>query len=400
MTSTVQRLCRMGIRRRAANGTLALAILLLSPVVTTLSAQAQTLTVLYSFKGGADGVQPYAGLLRDAAGNLYGTTYSGGAPCNCGTVFKLDATGKETVLHSFAGGDGQGPAAGLIRDAAGNLYGTTQYGGASGGGTVFKLDATGKETVLYSFTAGADGALPFSRLVRDAAGNLYGTTYFGDFCNCGTVFKLDATGKETVLHSFAGRDGQNPYAGLVRGAAGNLYGTTAVGGASGQGTVVGLNAAGKFKVLHSFAGADGANPYAGLVRDAAGNLYGATQVGGSSNNCSRGCGTVFKLDTTGAETVLYSFTGPPDGQYPFASLVRDAAGNLYGATFEGGASGKGTVFKLDATGKETVLHSFAGADGAYPVIVGGLARDAAGNLYGTTQYGGASDSGTVFKLAP
>jgi uncharacterized repeat protein (TIGR03803 family) len=294
---------------RVANGALALGVALGQVVVATPSAKAQadaTFTVLYSFKWDfADGAFPYAGVVLDAAGNLYGTTYWGGAS-GLGTVFKLDTTGAETVLHSFNGGDGSNPAD-LIRDANGNLYGTTQFGGASDAGTVFKLDTTGAETVLHSFVGPpTDGLRPIAGLVRDAGGSLYGTTLAGGSSSncgggCGTVFRLDTTGAETVLHSFAKKR------------------------------------------------RDGKFPYAGLVRDAAGNLYGTTVQGGASNNCVGGCGTVFRLDTTGGETLLHRFVGgspATDGERPGAGLVRDAAGNLYGTTPQGGAYGAGTVFKV------------------------------------------------------
>jgi uncharacterized repeat protein (TIGR03803 family) len=365
-------------------------------------------TVLYSFAGSPDGAVPYGGLVRDAAGNLYGTT-SGGGTQNLGAVFRLDTTNKETVLYSFAGSpDGRGPfLAGLILDASGNLYGTTVQGGRNDLGTVFKLDTTGKETVLYSFMRGSDGLGPFGSLVRDGAGNLYGTTFGGGIHGLGTVFKLGPSGKETVLHSFAGgtADGEESVAGLIRDAAGNLYGTTPYGGRTGCiggqgnncGTVFKIDTSGKETVLYDFCSVsgciDGENPYGGLVRDTAGNLYGTTFGGGIY-----GLGTVFKLDTTGTETVLYSFTVLPDGAHPGAGLVRDKAGNLYGTTDIGGGTGCGgtgcgTVFKVDPTGKETVLGGFP--DG-YPYT--GLLRDKAGNLYGTTS--GYVDGGTVFKLDP
>jgi uncharacterized repeat protein (TIGR03803 family) len=399
---------------------LALVVVLGRVLVMTPSAEAHadtTFTVLYSFKWGAtDGAFPVGGLLRDSAGNLYGTTEYGGSSNNCsggcGTVFKLDTTGKETVLHSFVGTptDGQSPYAGLVRDAAGNLYGTTLSGGASDFGTVFKLDTTGTETVLHSFVGSpTDGQYTQGVLVRDSAGNLYGTTLNGGSSSncsggCGTVFKLDTTGTETVLHSFVGSptDGANPFAGLLRDAAGNLYGTTAYGGnktayfcAFGCGTVFKVDTTGAETVLHNFIGgrADGTTPTGGLVRDAAGNFYGTTRQGGSFSK-----GTVFKLDTTGTETLLHSFTGHPDGWEPEVGLVRDAAGNLYGTTYKGGASVKGMVFKVDATGAETVLYSFhGGAEGWLPEA--GLIQDAAGNLYGTTTQGGTYGDGTVFKLS-
>ena len=243
------------------------------------------------------------------------------------------------------------------------------------------------ESVLHSFAGRIDGTEPlFSGVIRDPAGNLYGTTYSGGTSNYGTVFKIDTSGNETVLYSFTGRaDGRTPYAGLVRDQAGRLYGTTYNGGlrtamcTSGCGVVFEVNANGQEKVLHYFTGgADGALPIGGLIRDEAGNLYGTTQMGGAS-----GSGTVFKLDATGVETVLYSFAGVPDGQYPFAGLIRDSAGNLYGTTSNGGAIGFGTVFKLDAAGHETVLYSFTGgSDGGSPQAP--LLRDKNGNLYGTT----------------
>ena len=387
-------------RKQCSLGSLAILL-----VLAAAAAQGQTLTTLYSFTSGADGKQPYAGLVRDAAGNLYGTTQYGGikrCPLGCGTIFKLDATGKETLLHSFTGGaDGATPIAGLIRDSAGNLYGAASLGGHFKVGTVFKLDSAGTFTVLYSFTGAPDGAQPHSGLLRDAQGNLYGTTVSGGdlTCNpsggCGTVFKVDTTGKETVLHTFTGgADGKFPQAALIRDAAGNLFGTTTSAGDAGLGTAFEVDSTGKETVLHSFAGgADGQSPFAGLVVNGQ-DFYGATAGGGPP-----AFGTVFKLDKTGMETVLYTFTGGADGGFPFASLIHDSAGNFYGTTDAGGAFGFGTVFKLDKTGKQTVLYSFTGgADGGS--LNGSLFRDAAGNLYGTTQLGGAFNLGTVFKITP
>jgi uncharacterized repeat protein (TIGR03803 family) len=377
------------------------------------SAHGQTFTVLHSFKGGADGVGPNGGVVRDAAGNLYGTTSYGGS-FNFGTVFKLDTTGKETVLYSFTGGtDGAIPLAGVIRDPAGNLYGTTEHGGdlscnsGVGCGTVFKVDTTGKETVLYSFTPGTDGiGTPFAGVIRDAAGNLYGTTADGGPFSSGTVFKVDTTGKETVLYTFTGgwggTDGYLPAGALVRDAAGNLYGTTQLGGNYSFGTVFKVDSAGKETVLYRFrGGSNGDQPVGGVIMDKAGDLYGTTQGGGTSYD-----GTVFKLNPVGNKPVLYSFASGVDGSQPDAGVIADVAGNLYGTTAYGGGiacfgGGCGTVFKLDKTGKETVLYSFTGgADGALPVA--GLVRDAAGNLYGTADYGGDSvcGCGVVFKIAP
>jgi len=379
-------------------------------------ARGQTFTVVYAFQGQPDGTNPFAAVTLDAAGNLYGTAETGGAGCpngGCGAVFKISKSGTEKLLYSFTGGsDGSFPAGTLVRDAAGNFYSTTQQGGGSGRGTVFKLNATGKETVLYSFTGGADGGTPTAGLVLDTQGNLYGTTRAGGAADSGTVFKLDTSGKETVLYSFTGgADGAIPAAALIRDAAGNFYGTTATGGDTtcnapyGCGTVFKIDANGTETVLHAFTGTggDGSMPYSSLVRDSARNLYGTTANGGNLSCIPGGCGTVFRVSNTGTEAVIYQFKTANEGAFPAAGLLRDAAGTLYGTTWGGGTFGYGTVFKVDKTGKETVLHSFNFAtDGAQPLAP--LVRDHAGNLYGTTSIDGGTacggyGCGTVFKIA-
>ncbi len=367
--------------------------------------------VLYVFRHALDGHQPMSGLITDSAGNLYGTTQLGGK--NYGTVFRLAPDGSETVLYSFAGGsDGAGPLAGLIADSAGNLYGTTAKGGGAGCGghgcgTVFKLTPDGTETVLYSFAGGNDGISPVAGLITDSAGNLYGTTQLGGKNHFGTVFKLAPDGTETVLYRFCFQgdpctDGGSPYAGLIKDKAGNLYGTTAEGGTYSGGTVFRLAPDGSETVLYSFArGSDGAYPKAGLIADSAGNLYGTTASGGGTGCGGYGCGTVFKLAPEGTETVLYAFTGN-DGAYPEAGVITDSAGNFYGTTQQGGTNDNGTVFKLAPDGTETVLYSFAGgSDGSLPFA--GLIADKKGHLYGTTSEGGSTrcygfGCGTVFKL--
>lgn len=400
--------CResMHVEPFTASAVLLVAVVLVSSIFGVQAAWAQTHSVLYSFKGPPDGERPYSGLILDAAGNLYGTTYEGGASYY-GTAFKLAPSGKEKVLYSFLAGYGANPFAGLIRDAKGNLYGTSFWGGSYDLGSVFKLDKKGNETVLHSFRSGVDGQWPQAGLVRDSAGNLYGTTYRAYPGGRGTVFKVNNAGKMTVLYRFTGApDGEFPIGTLVRDEEGNLYGVTQLGGTSQyDGTVFKLDPTGKETVLYSFlGGVDGWNPMAGLIRDSSGNLYGTTFQGGGTGCGGQGCGTVFKLDTTGKETVLYSFAGVPDGEYPAASLVRDAAGNLYGTTVSGGSTncgryGCGTVFLLNTAGKETVLHTFTGGtDGDAPEA--GLVMDGGGNLYGTTSYGGVSGNGTVFKLTP
>ncbi len=362
--------------------------------------EAQTFTLLYTFTDGTDGGVPLAGVILDPKGNIYGTTEYGGDPkCGnggCGVVFKLNTAGTETVLHAFTGkaGDGEYLGAGVVRDATGNLYGTTPKGGRRGWGTVFELNQAGKETVLYGFKNGNDGGDPVAGLLLDSAGNAYGSAAYGGTKGLGVIFNVGAGGGQTVLHSFRGTDGERPYAGLIRDAAGNLYGTTAEGGGHGYGTVFKLGK-GKIRLLYSFTGGvDGAYPYATLVRDQAGNLYGTTTQGGTA-----GVGVVFKINKSGKETVLYSFAGGADGNTPVAGLIRDTPGNLYGTTENGGTLGYGTVFSVSSSGTETVLYSFTnGADGAFPVA--GVVRDAGGNLYGTASQGGGNQAGTVFEISP
>jgi uncharacterized repeat protein (TIGR03803 family) len=395
--------------------------------------------VLYSFEdnGGPGVYQPGAGVIFDAAGNLYSTgaggTYSGGA------VFELSpgagGAWTETVLYNFCSADnctdGRMPLAGLIFDAAGNLYGTTAAGGSynncgynyEGCGTVFQLtpsaNGTWTEKVLHSFGNGTDGQNPYASLIFDA-GNLYGTTLHGGAHGVGTVFELSpgagGAWTENVLRSFGtGKDGYGPYGSLVLDAAGSLYGTTSEGGyyhhpgcGLGCGTVFqltpGANGTWAFKVLHIFGnGSDGRNPDAGLVLDAAGNLYGTTANGGSD-----GYGTIFELKrgTNGkwTEKILRSFGSDANGAGPVASLIFDEAGNLYGTTEAGGRYGWGTAFELrrGTNGKWTynLLHSFGRfPDGTDPWA--SLTFDAAGNLYGTTSDGGAYGvGGTVFEITP
>ena len=304
-------------------------------------------------------------MIRDASGNLYGTTPQGG-PANAGTVYKLNTTGQETVLCDFASPpDGSNPSPNLIRDEAGNLYGITSSGRTNNGGVVYKLYPSGNETVLYTFTGQGDNGFPDS-LIRDPAGNLYGTTYWG------IVFELQPSGQFTLLHTFtSGADGFYPGGPLALDSQGNLYGTTQQGGGSANaGTIYKVDPAGNETILYAFSGgADGGLPVGGVTRDSAGNLYGTTYNGGTGN------GVVFMLDASGTETVLHTFTGKTDGGRPYAAPVRDANGNLYGTASTGG-KGNGVVFKLDPTGKETVLHAFAGAaDGTGPTS--GLIQDSA-----------------------
>lgn len=365
------------------------------------SAHAQS--TLFSFNG-ANGNIPAAGVVRDSAGNLYGTTFYGGL--GSGVVFKLEPSGKETTLHKFTcGSDGCSSSAPLILDSAGNLYGTTVLGGdpVCQCGVAFKMDKKGNETVLHTFTGGQDGANPSAGLVRDGAGNLYGTAPSGGHGN-GIVFKLSASGKETILYRFrGGNDGSAPSGGLIRDNAGNLYGTTSSGGYLNNGTTFKLDAMGHETVLYRFhGGVDGSGPVGGVIRDSAGTFYGVTSGGGDSE-CTLGneaCGTVFKLDSNGTKTTLHSFdgdTGPSDGAFPGGGLVRDSAGNLYGTTSEGsGGVNVGTIFEITAAGEESVLSYVEGVPAPHLIF------DSAGNLYGTTEVGGPSFNpcGTVFEFTP
>jgi uncharacterized repeat protein (TIGR03803 family) len=396
-----------------ANKTL-LFVIVSFALFSTFPAQspAQTFTELYAFNHTgdlSDGGWPEAGVVRDTAGNLYGTTFFGGlgTACDikvagCGVVFKVDGSGNESVLHAFGGAeDGWNPTAGLVLDSAGNLYGTTLLGGAHGFGVVFKIDSSGNETIMHSFARGTDGANPNAGLSQDTNGNLYGTTQYGghgcDRHGCGTVFRVSGGGEETVLYQFSGIDGASPLGGVVVDPSGNVYGTTWLGGLYGFGTVFKIDSNGHEVILHDFsATSDGANPMGSLVLDAVGNIYGTTSAGGNSY-----FGTLFVIDPTGNETVLYNFGGGNDGAYPYSNLILDTQGNLYGTTSQGGCCGQGTVFEFSNDTLNT-LYSFSGTinglntDGQNPG--GGVTPDANGNLYGTAVSAGSSGWGSVFEI--
>jgi uncharacterized repeat protein (TIGR03803 family) len=445
---------------------------LLLAVALTLAAPASAEwkeKVLYRFQGGIDGATPTGAVVFDKAGNIYGATGDGGAstcdsPGQCGTVYQLappvtkGEAWTETVLYIFKGhtqNDGATPEGGLVIDQAGNLYGTTGYGGsgpclllggAVGCGTVYELSPPVKrgdpwtETVLYSFQGGQDGYVASGDLVFDKAGNLYGATLFGGgkgtTCDslyggqCGTVFKLSPPSSEggkwteKVLHDFAGgTDGANPNGGLIVDSKAAIYGTTNFGGydggtcsSGGCGTVFKLKpptkkgAAWIETVLHRFRGSpDGGGPAAGVTFDRSGDLFCTTLGGGGGNSPS---GTVVQLTPRSggkwAEKVLYSFKFGDDGALPGAGVAFDAESSLYGTATGGGTAGGGTIFRLRPTGNAwsfAVLHSFTGnPDGSWPAS--SLIFDAAGNLYGTTAEGGAGQGcgnygcGTVFEVSP
>jgi uncharacterized repeat protein (TIGR03803 family) len=409
-----------------------LALALLAIATPPASAQL-TFDLLHTFTGGTDGNHPQGGVIQDVDGNLYGTTAFGGLSCadqGCGTVFKIDKNGQYTVLYRFFGGsDGAAPRAGLVRDAAGNLYGTTQGQGTVGAvSTVFKVDKNGNETVLFIFDKFGDGGSANSAPILDAAGNLYGTTPYGGDPNCstngngcGVVFRLSKSGVFKVLHTFTSfANGVQPNGTLVMDASGNLYGATILGGDGehnrvcsylgignvGCGTVFKIGKNGKFTMLYRFLGkADGGNPI-GMIGDGAGNLYGITDDGGDLKCYPPvGCGTIFKIDNTGKFSVLYRFDPTHPQEMAYNNLVRDSKGNLYG-TNEVNPFAEGYLFELDTKGKFTVLYTFGipPSDGLAPA---GAILAPNGDFYGTLGTGGAPGCGslgvgcgTVFKLTP
>ena len=387
-------------------------VVLVMAAVVALPAAAQTFKTLHQFDTGksGEGAIPHGALLRDAAGNLYGTTLAGGS--GDGTVFKIDSTGKETILFTFnLPVSGSSPDTPLIQDQAGDLYGVVQEGGPGNGGLVYKLSPQGEQTILHPFQLGPKDSpvIPTGGLLMDKSGNLFGTTLSGGKCSsgCGTIFRLDPAGKLHLLYKFTGgSDGSEPFGPLVQDAKGNLYGVARAGGnlscpdpdfpGDGCGTVFKLAKNGALTVLHTFAGGrDGSVPQGGLAMDAAGNFYGVTSVGGNHE-----FGTAFKISKDGNYTILHRFLRK-EGTSPNGGLVLDAAGNLYGtATFNSGHN-LGSVFQLSPDGVLTVLHRFKGDDdGGIPSA--GLIRDAAGHLYGTDTMNVSNHNiqGTVFEITP
>ena len=398
----------------AIRGALTLAVLCALLLIAAPPAQAQTETVLYNFTGGNDGGNPEPNLTADGKGNLYGATDFGGL-YGYGTVFELSPNGhggwNETGLYNFAANvDGRFPVSPLIFDRAGNLYGATYEGGTYDQGTVFELSPVGiswSETILHNFEETVDGALPVSGPVMDAAGNLYGTLYQGN-TNSGVVYELSPSGgswSSKVIYTSGDNVNYPGSAGLTLDAAGNIFGV------ANQATVFELSPNGKggwnSTVIHAFPSA--ANAYGTFVLDHAGSLYGTTARLGS-----KGHGIVYRLSLgkkgNWIQTNLYSFQAGQDGSQPFAGIVFDSAGNIYGTTRSGGAHGDGTVFELVApVGKgnyqEKVLWSFGSADGLDPTS--SLILDSAGNLYGATLAGGTggicvngNGCGVVFEVTP
>ena len=427
-------------------GTLSIALLV---GICCSNVDAATEQVLHRFQAGKDGATPIGGLVEDASGNLYGTTANGG-PSDHGTVFQLSppktpgGAWKESVLYAFKlRNDGSEPAATLILDEAGNLYGTTFSGGLElqcfDCGTVFELvrpprpGAAWTEKILHSF-GGTDGSLPNAGLFRDANGNLYGTTFVGGAARSGTVFELippvnnKGAWTENVLYAFTGGvDGNTPAGRVVRGPDGALYGTTNLGGANSMGAIYRLappaveGGSWSESVIYSFAGgSDGDLPGAGVLFDRQGRLYGTASFGGSQI-CASGCGTVFQLTPPASETgtwsekTLHEFNGD-DGAQPLGDLTFGPNGLLYGTASSGGPvsltcpGNCGTVFQLappalpQGEWRETTLYFFTTAgDGHGPEA--GVIRDPQGPLYGVTAVAGDSavggiGGGTVFEIRP
>jgi uncharacterized repeat protein (TIGR03803 family) len=405
------------------------AALAMATLMTATRAEAQTVKVIHSFRNAGltpGGYTPSGGLIFDSAGNLYGTDQNAGKYSG-GTVYELTPNGSggwtQKVLYNFDVNtkDGYSPYSNVVFDGAGNLYGTTYTGGAYNLGTVYKLTPGSggiwTEQVLHSFGGGTDGTYPWAGLVVDTAGNLYGTASQGGTNSGGIAFELKHASNgsyvERVMHNFgSGTDGLYPIGGLLMDASGNLYGTTQDGGVyfGGRGTVYELKPQGGGNwaemVLHSFGnGQDGEYPQTALIFDAAGNLYGTTQQGGTRLN-----GTVFQMTPTGggswAETVVYNFDDPnlSEGILPSSGVIMDSAGNLYGETAQGtGNTFYGSVFKLTpgtaGTWAETQMVKFAHQNfGSQPE--GGLILDSLGHLYGTTESGGLGGGGIVFEVTP
>jgi len=381
-------------------------------VFSAVHAQSQVFNVIHSFASTpGDGNNPNAGLVADAAGNFYGTTWLGGHSTNCtngcGSIFERSSNGAFGLIYSFPGGkQGSSPAADLIIGSNGNLYGTTQFGGTAGSGTVFEFaPSTGIETMLHLFAGGvSDGCTPLGGLVQVPNGDLYGTAIGCGQYGGGVLFSVSPSGGYQILHHFGqGLDGVGPQGDLAL-VNGVIYGTTQVGGNNrtscvyGCGTIFSLSG-GAYSVVYNFGSVanDGFFPESGLLRDAQGNLFGSTVSGGAINpNCSPVCGTVFKLPWRGRQTItLYTFTANNDGFGP-RGRVTLYGGNLFGATGSGG-NNCGAVFQVTLAGVETTLHTFNGPiDGCNGI--GSLIVSSGPVVYGVTQNSGIAKDGTVFEI--
>lgn len=388
---------------------------------TAIASQTQTLTTLVNFDQ-ANGGSPFAPLIQGLDGNFYGTTYGGGED-DGGTAFEITSEGGVITIYSFCSqafcADGSSPEAPLVQAASGKFYGTTVDGGAHDNGTIFEITSAGKLITLHSFcsqTGCTDGSIP-NGLIQADNGNLYGTTSRGGTNDSGTLFEITPAGELTTLHNFCSQidcaDGAFPLAALVQATNGKLYGTTSAAGAHGRGTVFEISASGKLTTLYSFCFRrgcpDGSLPLAALIQGKDGNFYGTTAQGGAFSsfcNSTGGCGTIFEITPAGKLATLYSFcseVGCTDG-LGSPGLVQATDGNFYGTTSSGGqppyCNTCGTVFEITPAGKLTTLYNFCSqfdcADGYNPYA--GLLQAANGSFYGTTESGGTSGGGTVFRF--
>jgi uncharacterized repeat protein (TIGR03803 family) len=388
------------------NWSLRVSAVFLLCAATAAVSQAQTFTVLEKFDGFSDGDNPFTALVQGTNGDLYGTTENGGASEE-GTLFKITPSGTLTTLLSFDNTDGRGPLGAMIVATNGNLYGTTYFGGASdacesGCGSIYTMTPGGTQTILHSFCSESnctDGAQPYAALLQATDGNFYGTTALGGTNGGGIVFKMTPNGTVTTLYNFCSEtncaDGETPYGTLIQATNGNFYGTTTAGGTNGDGTVFKISLTGTLATLHSFDVSDGVGPQGGLVQAANGSFYGTTTLGGTN-----GDGTVFEISSSGTFTSLHSFDGT-DGLNLQAGLILGTDGNFYGTTAFGGSgcsgfTGCGTVFKITPGGTLTTLKILSDPSGAFPYA--GLLQATNGKFYGTTVNGG-SGYGTVFSLS-
>ena len=360
-----------------------------------------TPTTIASLPGGAGGATPFGGVTFDADGNLFGTTYSGGASGN-GTVYEVvKGSGATITIASFTGANGSNPYSGVTFDKSGNLFGTTQGGGASSKGTVYEIvKGSGTITVLDSFN-GTNGSLPTGDLTFDSAGNLFGTSRSGGAASGGTIYEIAKGGSKIItLASFTNVSGINPFGGITFDSAGNLFGAAAGGGTANSGTVFELVKGGTtVSALDSFTGSNGLYAFGGVTFDAGGNLFGTTNQGGTAG----GGGTVYEIakGTTKIRN-LVSFDGIV-ANGPDSAVTFDGAGNLFGTTPSGGSSKYGTVFKITSGELPktkpafTIVAEFDPSSGRGPVA--GVTFDSSGNLFGSTNLGGAFNAGTVYELA-
>jgi uncharacterized repeat protein (TIGR03803 family) len=349
----------------------------------------QTLEILHSFQR-FDGANPWAGLAEGSDGSFYGATAFGG-PYDKGTAFRITRTGALSVLVCFDGTNGSLPYGTIIQGSDGNLYGTTGAGGEYGYGTVFRINAEGRLTTLVAFTS-TNGSTPLGGLMQASDGNFYGTTTFGGPNNYGTVFKMTTNGALTTLATFDNHgNGGEPRPALTQGKDGLFYGTTWLGGPDNYGTVFRLAPNGELTTLVSFNNIMGGDPWAPVLQARNGDFYGTTYYGGANL-----CGTVFEVTTNGEFRTLVAFKyRNGHGTNPSGALVEDPDGNVYGTTYYGGISDRGTVFQITPAGILNTLVNFTNYNGAYPL--GGLLQGKDGNLYGTTYEGGVG-VGTIFRV--